>query len=277
MSVSTTFLWDCLDAYETGYTTVLRQNKAVEKELADLRSDAMLLELSNKFLTKENNMQKDIINELRREIQDQHGHFDMLQSQVHECRTVETQDIIDCDNRNRINYFADAINHQRDLYNNLKQNYEQLKTDYQHKEVASFSAQEEIRLLHKEVDRLKEAAVSPSNEETFLTSSFLQIVRENNHRHLKLYDGMQMPVTSETIIEDLTAKLPHDLLRHRMLNLDGRAFEFFSCHLFECLGYKTTHRGGACDLGIDFEIREKDSSKTWAGTKESFFSIFTFI
>lgn len=223
MSTANEFLWNSLDAYETAYVMMLRQNKAFERKLAESKSHTDLLELSNLTLTKENALQKNM--------------------------NIQLQD----------------------NFNRLRHDHEKLKKEYQSQEIACYSAHEEIHLLRKEVDCLKEAALSSSNEaETILTSAFLHDFRVNLNRHLNPYDDVNMKslICSETMVEDLTAELPDDILRHRVLNLSGTAFEHFCCHLFKCLGYITTHRGAAGDKGIDFEIKEKDSQKTWRGDQK---------
>ena len=269
MSSSTRdFLWESLDIYEYGYTKQLKQNKLLQQKFIHIRSYVIQLELNNFFLSKENQLLKDKNEVLQRKNEDQEEHLNNLQSQVDRkglSQSTSGDDFVSSD-YNRINYFADAIEYQRKCYNDLKGSFDSLKKENEHNEIAKNSANEEIYLLKAEVEQLKEELSSLSTEaEQILTSSFLDEYRARFVDGADICKDTSQICTSENLVENLSLQQPFDLLRHRILNLDGRSFEKFSCRMFECLGYKVVHRGGSCDLGIDFTLKEKDYTKTWTG------------
>lgn len=264
--------------YEVGYTKVLQSNKTLQSELLKARSRVVMLDLNRIALSKENEMFKQRDEEWQRRIRDQDEYIHTLHHQMDLHKTKQTSDTIgDNDNfetrvdhdSNRVNYFADAINDQRNSYNALKFAYDELKENFKSLEVTNFVAKEEILQLRHEVDSLKEDLTTYTTEaEEILTSSFLQHYRDSSNSTVEDANDDNLSVacsSSESLVDSLATDAPFDLLRHRVLNLDGRTFELFCCHLFECLGYKAHHCGGACDLGIDFELKDKDGLKTWSG------------
>jgi hypothetical protein len=266
--------------------------------LTHSRTHSLTHHLTTLTLKEENNQLKFLNEEYKSKVSECVSELQALHQQVDEYRTSTR--VSECDSGNntdhtRINYFATAISEQRDNYNSLKHSYDHLRDEYNTLSLTHSLTLEENRLLRNEVSELNELLTTHSTQaESVLTSSFLQHYRERecvsecvsedvsedvsentsvDHTTTTTatttLDHTQVDTTlccsSETLVEELTINTPYELLCHLLLNMNGRTFERLCCYLFECIGYRTVHRGGSCDLGIDFELLDKDYSKTWKG------------
>ena len=270
------FLWESLDAYESGYSSELRGRRQAQQEALEERWKRVQMEVAMKALQRDKDALWEENLELQRRLDEQEGHLMQLHRKLDKTQTsvpVQLERSSPCGTSNEesifeptacaVNYFADAIDHQRELYNNLKRQHDRLQSHLRTKEAALINAEEENKLVRDELLALQKHIKSHESEaESLLSSGFL-----NKHRNpvATLQEYTREHASSENLISSLNESHPLDILRHRLLNIDGITFELFCCSLFLSIGYSVKHCGGPNDLGIDFELKEKDTQKTWRG------------
>lgn len=122
-------------------------------------------------------------------------------------------------------------------------------------------------ILTNSISCIEESQHNNYSKQMCETSHNLKCMLTSLEKH-KIDSFPHISFNKENICEQINdISSPLQLLCHHIYNLsvDGKIFEKLICILFDCLGYKSNLRGGSGDNGIDFELHQKDSNRTWRG------------